>query len=125
MKMNTKTVARFVSIALIGAAFAGPQVFAADPSDAVRTETIKFADLSLDSQAGAVSLYQRIHQAAKRVCEQPGTDQRNLRVMDMQQSCIARAESRAVDNVHSGALSVYYQMTLGHASVVTASNNVK
>lgn len=125
MKMNTKTVARFVSIALIGAAFAGPKVFAADPTDSVRTETIKFADLSLDSQAGAVSLYQRIHQAAKRVCEQPGTDQRNLRVMDMQQSCIARAESRAVDNVHSGALSAYYQMTLGHSSAVTASNNVK
>ena len=124
MNMNSKIVARVVGIALIAAAFAGPKVFAADETDAVRTQTVKFADLNASSQAGAVALYKRIHQAAKQVCAEPDAS-RNLRAFEMEQSCIARAESSAVDRVHSGALSAYYQMTLGHSYPVSASNNVK
>jgi len=125
MNMNTKIVARFVGVSLIAAAFLGPKVFAADPSDSVRTQTVKFEDLSVNTQAGAVTLYQRIHRAAKQVCEQPGAEERNLTALAMQQSCMARAESRAVDNVHSGALSAYYRMTIGHTFAVSAQNNVK
>ena len=125
MSMNRKFVARFLGAFLIAAAFLGPKVFAADPTDSVRTQTVKFEDLSVNTQAGAAALYQRIHHAAKQVCEQPGADGKNLQALQMQQSCIARAESRAVDNVHSGALSAYYQMTLGHPYAVLAQNNVK
>src|SRR5580658_7725268 len=128
MNMNAKIVARFVGAGLIAAAFLGPKVFAADPTDAVRTHTVKFEDLTLNSTARAATLYRRLHQAAKQVCEQPGADQRNLTAFQLQQSCIVRAESRAVDSVHSGALSAYYQMTLGHSApvaVVSAQNNVK
>jgi UrcA family protein len=124
MNMNSKLVARVVGIALIGAAIAGPKAFAADPTDPVRTQTVKFADLSVQTRAGAATLYQRIHQAAKQVCEQTGAD-RNLQARQMQESCIARAESRAVDNVHSNALSAYYQMTHGSSYPMTASNNVR
>lgn len=125
MNMNSKLVARVVGIALISAAFAGPTAFAADPTDSVRTHTVNFADLSVETRAGAATLYQRIHQAAKKVCEQPGADNRNLKAHQMQDSCIARAESRAVDNVHSNALSAYYQMTHGSSYPMTASNNVR
>ena len=125
MNMNSKIVSRFLAGFLITAAFLAPKVFAADPTDSVRTQTVKFEDLSVNTQAGAAALYQRIHRAAKQVCEQPGADQRNLKAWQMQQSCIVRAESRAVDNVHSGALSAYYQMTLGHPYAVLAQNNVK
>jgi UrcA family protein len=125
MNMHSKIVARFVGIALITAAFAVPKAFAADPADSVRTQTVKFDDLSVGVQAGAVTLYQRIHQAAKQVCAQPGADSKNLRVLEIQQSCIARAESRAVDDVHSGALSAYYQTIHGSSYAMTASNNVK
>jgi UrcA family protein len=125
MNMNIKIVVRCLGMGLIAAAFLGPKVFAADPTDSVRTRTVKFEDLSLNDQSGAATLYQRIHQAAKQVCEQPGADQRNLKALQMQQSCMVRAESRAVDNVHSGALSAYYQMTLGHPYAVSAQNNVK
>jgi UrcA family protein len=124
MSMNSKIAARFLGVSLIAAAFLGPQAFAADPPDSVRSQTVKFADLSVNTEAGAAALYQRIHQAAKQVCEQPGVDQRNLKAAQMQESCMARAELRAVDNVHSAALSAYYQMTLGHRSAVLASNNV-
>ncbi len=125
MNISSKIVARVVGIALIAAAFAGPKVFAADPSDSVRTETVNFEDLSAGAQAGAVTLYQRIRQAAKHVCEQPGADSKNLRALQMQQSCIAAAESGAVDKVHSGALSAYYQTIHGSSYPMTASNNVK
>jgi UrcA family protein len=125
MNMNTKFVTRFFGLGLIAAAFLGPKVFAADPTDSTRTQTVKFEDLSVSTQAGAATLYQRIHQAAKQVCEQPGADEKNLRALQLQQSCIARAESRAVDNVHSGALSAYYQTKLGRSYAVSAQNNVK
>ncbi len=125
MKIDSKIVARITGIALIGAAFIGPKVFAADPADSVRTQTVKFADLSVNTQAGTAALYQRIHQAAKQVCEQPGADQRNLQAYAMQQSCMVRAESRAVDDVHSGALSAYYRTIHGSSYTMTASNNVK
>jgi UrcA family protein len=124
MNMNRKIVARFLGGFLIAAAFLGPKVFAADPTDSVRTQTVKFEDLSVNTQAGAASLYRRIHQAAKQVCEQPGADGKDLKALQIQQACIVRAESRAVDNVHSGALSAYYQMTLGHSYAVSAQNNV-
>jgi UrcA family protein len=121
MNMNSKIVARFVSIALIGAAVSG-QVFAADSTDSVRMQKVTYADLNVDSPAGAAALYQRIHQAAKKVCSQPDV---GLKSLEMQKSCMARAESGAVENVHSGALSAYYQRTLGHPYAVSASNNVK
>jgi hypothetical protein len=57
------------------------------------------------------------------VCEQPGSDQRNFGALP--EACMARAKSRAVGNGHSGALSAYYPMALGHAQAVTASNKVK
>ena len=79
---------------------------------------------TVQTRAGAATLYQRIHQAAKQVCEQTGAD-RNLQARQMQESCIARAESRAVDNVHSNALSAYYQMTHGSSYPVTAANDVR
>jgi len=123
MNMNSKIVARFLGAFLIAAAFLSPKVFAAEPTDSVRTQTVKFEDLNLSTQAGTVALYQRIHQAAKQVCEQG--DARDLGAMQMQRSCIVRAESRAVDNVHSGALSAYYQTKLGHTYAVVAQNNVK
>ena len=126
MNMNIKIVVRCLGMGLIAAAFLGPKVFAADPTDSVRTQTVKFEDLSLNDQSGAATLYQRIHQAAKQVCEQPGADVKNLQALQMQQSCIARAEARAVDNVHSGALSAYYQMKLGHSyAMVLAQNDAK
>lgn len=125
MNMNNKIAARFLGLSLIAAPVLGPQVHAADATDSERTQTVKFADLSVNTEAGAAALYQRIHHAAKQVCEQPGVDQRNLQALQLQQSCIARAESRAVDNVHSAALSAYYQMTLGHTSAVLASNGVR
>jgi len=125
MNMTSQIVARLAGIALIASAFAVPKVFAADPNDSVRTATVHFEDLSVDSQAGAATLYQRIHHAAQQVCGQPGADNRNLQALKMQETCIARAESRAVADVHSNALSAYYQKTHGISYALTAANNVK
>jgi UrcA family protein len=123
MNMTRKITTHFVGIALIGAAVSG-QVFAADSTDAARTRAVNYADLNMGSQAGIAALYQRIHQAAKKVCDESDAG-RNLQSIAAQNSCIARAESNAVSDVRSGALSAYYEKTLGQTYAVSASNNVK
>ena len=41
--------------------------------DQVRSETVKFADLKVDTQPGAEALYRRIFAAAQRVCRYEAT----------------------------------------------------
>ncbi len=43
------------------------------PSNDVRTETVRFADLDLTRAAGALALYRRIQQAARDVCRPDGS----------------------------------------------------
>ena len=47
---------------------------AAEPSNDVRTEVVRFADLDLTRPAGAQELYRRIAHAAGDVCESLGAD---------------------------------------------------
>jgi UrcA family protein len=120
--INTQLFVRYLGILFIAGAFLVPKVFAAEPTDGVRTETVKFEDLAVNSPAGAAALYARIHRAAQAVCVQPGTDGRNLRSRTTEQTCMAQSESRAVKSVNSGALSAYYQSKVGHPSIIVATN---
>ena len=43
------------------------------PSNDLRTETVRFADLDLTRAAGAQELYRRIQQAARDVCQPDGS----------------------------------------------------
>ncbi len=124
MNVNSKIVARILTIALMAGTVYGPKVFAADSTGAVRTQKVAYADLNLSSQAGITTLYQRIHQAAGQVCEEWDA-LRSINALQVQKACVARAEANAVKDVHSSALSAYYQMTLGHSYPMSALNNVK
>jgi UrcA family protein len=84
--------------------------FADEP---VHTETVKFADLNVDSPDGVQSLYSRIHAAGERVCSQPelgaGPDK----------ECEAKAESEAVQKLSLPLLTAYYQNKTGsHQSLI-------
>jgi UrcA family protein len=68
-----------------------------------RSETVKFADLNLGSQAGVETLYGRIHAAARRVCDQPAGEEEAIR------SCMKKAESAAVGKVNAPLLTAFYQ----------------
>ena len=90
--------------------------FNAHAGDDARSETVKFADLNLDTPAGVESLYGRIHAAARRVCEQPAGEMRAA------SRCMAKAESEAIGKVNIPSLTAFYQQkTGGHPATITAN----
>lgn len=72
-----------------------------------RSETVKFADLNLDTQAGAEALYGRIHAAARRVCDQPAGELEAIR------GCMTKAESSAIGRANIPLLTAFYQKKTG------------
>jgi len=58
--------AKILMISVMGVSSA----YAAATHDGVQSETVKFADLNLQSEPG-VALYRRIRGAARQVCDQP------------------------------------------------------
>ena len=80
------------------------------------SETVKFADLNLGSQAGVEALYSRIHAAARRVCEQPAGE------ATATGRCMEKAESQAIAKVNVPLLTAFYDKKTGrHPQTVTAS----
>jgi UrcA family protein len=76
----------------------------------VRSETVKFADLSLSTSAGVQALYSRIHAAARRVCEQVNDSMADI------SSCVAKSEGEAIGKVNVPLLTAYYQGRTGAKS---------
>jgi UrcA family protein len=90
--------------------------FSAHADDDVRSETVKFADLNVDTPAGAEALYGRIHAAARRVCEQPAGELAGVR------RCMTKAEGQAIGKVNSPLLTAVYEQKTGNKpQTITAS----
>jgi len=88
----------------ISAAFAGEQV---------RSETVKFADLDVNTSEGVQTLYGRIHVAAWRVCRTPSADpiyQLGAR------ECVRGAEAKAIGTLNLPQLTAFYRMKTGDRS---------
>jgi len=117
MKPNVKTDNR--NIRSYGAAMWLACVlvaFNAHADDQVRSETVKFADLNLGTQAGVEALYGRIRAAARRVCAQPAWS------LASSGPCIAKAESQAIAKVNVPLLTAFYQTKTGsHPQTMIAS----
>lgn len=83
--------------------------------DDSRSETVKFADLDVSTQAGVEALYGRIHAAARRVCQQPAGEQAAVT------PCMKKAESDAIGKVNAPLLTAFYQDKTGsHPQTITA-----
>jgi len=82
----------------------------------VRTETVKFADLNVNSQAGVEALYGRIHAAARRVCDQPSGE------LAATSACINKAESAAIGKVNFPLLTAFYQKKTGNRPQTLTAN---
>lgn len=76
--------------------------------DEVRSETVKFADLNVGTQAGVETLYTRLRAAARRVCFQ--TDPA---LQYSATECIRKSLAEAVEKVNQPLLTAYYQMKTG------------
>jgi UrcA family protein len=115
--LAARSAALFLTCMLVGT-----HAFAGEP-DPVSSETVKYQDLNVDSPAGVTALYQRIHSAAKRVCDVGGD--RNLASQQEAQTCASKAEAGAVAHVNSPALTAYYQMKTGRQVAVFAANRAE
>lgn len=117
--MNSKvTTANGVSLAAtllacvwaISTAFAGEQV---------RSQTVKFPDLDVNTSEGVQALYGRIHAAAWRVCSTTSSDpidQYGAR------ECARKAEAKAIETVNLPQLTAFYRMKTGdHSQTLSAS----
>ena len=118
MNSNVKTESRIpvaFSIAML-LAFA-VIVSSAFADDQVRSETVKFADLNVNTPAGAEALYTRIHSAANRVCSQTDAVLRAA-----VSGCARKAEAQAIEKLSLPQLTAYYQMKTGkHTDPLSAS----
>jgi UrcA family protein len=76
--------------------------FAADQS---RSETVKYADLQVDTTAGAQALYGRIHSAARRVC---GYEATSIQGPSVWQHCVRPTVDAAVAKVNNPLLTALH-----------------
>ena len=94
----------------ISTAFAGEQV---------RSETVKFPDLDVNTSEGVQTLYGRIHAAAWRVCSTSSTDplfQLGAR------KCVRNAEAKAIETLGLPQLTAFYRTKTGnHSQPLSAS----
>jgi UrcA family protein len=80
-------------------------------ADEVRQLHVGYADLNVDSKAGASVLLQRIRRAADRVCEMPGT--RDIGQLAAVKTCTDHAVAQAVEAVKRPALTQVYDAKFG------------
>jgi UrcA family protein len=109
IKYNHKNLIVAVAAALIGSAALGAN---AGTVNDVPTVTVKYADLNLDTQVGAVTLYKRIRFAAKQVCGD--ADTRRIDLYAQTKACMDRAIVSSVRAVGSPKLASEYN---AHMSV--------
>ena len=113
VKTDDRSILAYTSAMLLACVLVA---FNARAGDQGPSETVKFADLNLGSQAGVEALYQRIHAAAWRVCRQPAGE------LAAESSCAKKAESDAIGKVNSPLLTAFYQQkTGGHPQTITAN----
>jgi UrcA family protein len=117
MNSNVNTANRTIrayAIAMwLACALVASNAYADEP---VRSETVKFADLNLGTQAGVEALYGRVHAAARRVCDQPTGRPSAVR------ACMTKAESEAIGTVNVPLLTAFYQKKTGsHPQTITAN----
>ena len=109
-----KTANRLVlsTAMLLASVWVVPGAFA---EESVRSETVKFEDLNVDTPAGVQTLYSRIHAAARRVCEVPDPVMR-LGAF----KCVSKAEAKAIQTLSLPQLTAYYRQKTGNQSPLIA-----
>ena len=99
-----KTLNNTKKAALLAVAFLGATTFAfgAHAGEVANTRAVQYADLNLNTPAGASVLYQRIHNAAKQVCGDEGN--RQLAVAAAVKACVDQAIVASVRTVNQRQL---------------------
>lgn len=85
----------------------------ADAIDATPSATVSYSDLNLTNAAGINQLYGRIRVAANKVC-QPFSHRAPFAAQQMD-TCVDKAMSQAITDVHQPALTAMYIEKTGKA----------
>jgi UrcA family protein len=84
----------------------------------VRTETVRFQDLNVNTPAGVAALFRRIHLAAERVCSPPAGWPEKIRAA----ACARDAEAKAIEKLNLPLLIDHYRMKIaGHFERLAAN----
>jgi UrcA family protein len=78
------------------------------PDHRMKSTTVRFGDLNLQTDSGADALITRLRTAARRVCA-PRPRGREVRVMDDYQRCLKGAMDDAVTSISNPAVQAAYE----------------
>ena len=110
MNSNLKHVDRrtraFSTAMLLACAWAVSTAFAGEE---LRSQTVKFQDLDVNTPAGVEALYGRIHAAAWKVCSRTSDPIERLGAP----ACARKAEARTIETVNLPQLTAFYRMKNG------------
>lgn len=94
----------------VSPAFAGEQL---------RSVTVKFPDLDVNTSEGVQALYGRIHAAAWRVCSTPSADP----IYQMgTRRCAKNAEAKAIEGLNLPQLTAFYRVKTGDHTQPLSAN---
>ena len=116
MNSNVKTAKGIAAYAVAMALATVLVASNANAGEQTRSATVKFADLNLDTSAGAEALYGRIHSAARRICFEPIQTYRDYT------DCVAKSESEAIAKVNAPLLTAVYQKKTGNTPAALTAN---
>jgi UrcA family protein len=114
--MNTNNPIRIAAAALLFAVLAA----GAQAADVPQVH-VKYADLNLNTAAGATVLYRRIRGAADQVCGV--SSDRDLARVTQAKACAAHAVADAVAAVNAPILTSIYQVKIGGTAVTRLAVN--
>jgi UrcA family protein len=108
--------------AVVGTLLAQSAIAASPPSEEepAKTQVVQLADLNLESSAGVAKAYQRIRNAAERVCR-PAFNSETATVKRLRKLCGTDAVAHAVANVNSPALTNYHLVKTQGVTVPTVA----
>ena len=107
--MKIRSISRWLGLGALALSATIVQA-AAEPG----TAAVRFSDLNLASSADVATLYQRIDSAAALVCAADPVTSAKLFGNDKAR-CIAASVAKAVAQVHSEALTAFYQQETAEA----------
>jgi len=108
VKSDNRSILGYLIAIGLACVFVASTTHADEP---VRSQTVSFADLNVNTPAGARALYDRIHSAAERVC----TDSDPLQRLAAG-SCARKAEAQAIEKLNLPQLTAYYRVKTGKAT---------
>ena len=101
--MNSSIAKRcaLVAIAALAGGLAVSHAGAAEPTLVARSVVVRFTDLDLSQPRDAQTLYNRLHAAARQVCNDEGGGMQDLERLRQYKDCVDRAMANAVTDVGS------------------------